>query len=60
MAEILRNGKETPIVKLCKHLVNSSNEKDGQDNISAVLIKVLPPKKLSFRQRMRRLFGVKA
>jgi protein phosphatase len=60
MADILRNGKDMPIVKLCKQLVNCSNEKDGQDNISAVLIKVMPPKKLTFRQRMRRFFGVKS
>ena len=59
MADILRNGKEMSIVKLCKQLVHISNEKDGQDNISAVLIKILPPKPLSFKQRVKRFFTTK-
>ncbi len=56
MKDILHAGQKTPLVKLCKQLVRQSNEKDGQDNISAVLIKILPPKKTSFRQRLRRIF----
>ena len=56
MAEILHNGRQTPLVKLCKQLVRQSNDKDGQDNISAVLIKIMPPKTLSFKQRLRRMF----
>lgn len=60
IGEIVGREKELPIVKLCKHLVRTSNERDGQDNISAVVIKILPAKKLSFGQRMRRLFKRKA
>ncbi len=56
IGEILAKDKDMPIVKLCKHLVRISNERDGQDNISAVVIKILPPKKLSFGQRVRRFF----
>ena len=59
MVNILRDGKNMAIVKLCKQLVRISNEKDGQDNISAVLIKILPPKPLTFKQRMKRLFSSK-
>ncbi len=59
IADILRDGKEMSIVKLCKQLVQISNEKDGQDNISAVLIKILPPKSLSFKQRVKRFFTTK-
>ena len=57
MAEILRSGEQMPIVKLCKLLVRLSNEKDGQDNISAVLIKILPPKPLTMKQRVKRFFS---
>jgi len=56
MADMLRQGSQTPLVKLCKQIVSQANENDGQDNISAVLIKVMPPKKLSFGQRVRRMF----
>ena len=56
MVEILQKGKNLPLVKLCKQLVHISNERDGQDNISAVLIKVLPPKPLTFRQKIKRFF----
>lgn len=56
MGELLAAGKETPIVKLCKQLVRISNENDGQDNISAVLIKIWPAKKLSFRQKLSKMF----
>ncbi len=56
MAEILRTNAQTPIVKLCKQLVRISNDHDGQDNISAVLIKILPAQKLSFTQRVKRFF----
>ena len=55
--DILRAGKEASIVKLCKQLVRAANEKDGQDNISAVLIKILPPKPLTFAQRVQRFFS---
>ncbi len=57
MAKILHEGHHTPIVKLCKQLVRISNENDGQDNISAVLIKILPAQKVSFGQRLKRLFS---
>ncbi len=55
IAEIVQKSKNIPIVKLCKQLVRKSNELDGQDNISAVVIKILAPKKLSFAQRLKRL-----
>ena len=57
MGTLLEAGKHTSIVKLCKHLVRVSNEKDGQDNISAVLIKILPPRKVTLKQRLQRLFS---
>ncbi len=57
IADILRAGTQLPIVKLCKQLVHTSNEHDGQDNISAVLIKILPPKRISLKQRLRQLFS---
>ena len=57
MGSLLAEGKENSIVKLCKHLVRVSNEKDGQDNISAVLIKILPPRKVTLKQRLQRLFS---
>ena len=56
MTALLQEGKQTPLVKLCKQLVSKSNEKDGQDNISAVLIKILPPKTVSLKQRIKRFF----
>jgi len=57
--EIVEKGRNWPIVKLCKQLVRVSNEHDGQDNISAAVIKILPPKKLSFVQKIRRFFSRK-
>ena len=57
IAELLANGKEWAIVKLCKQLVRTANDKDGQDNISAVLIKILPPKPITFKQRMQRFLS---
>lgn len=57
MARLLEGGYQIPIVKLCKQLVKVSNDKDGQDNISTVLIKILPPKKLTFKQRLRSFFA---
>lgn len=57
MSELLKAGCQTPIVKLCKQLVRVSNDNDGQDNISAVLIKILPAKKVTFKQRLKRLFS---
>ena len=59
MSQILQSGKDLSLVKLCKQLVRASNDKDGQDNISAVLIKVLPPKPLSLKQKIKRLFVFK-
>lgn len=56
MARILHTGKDMTIVKLCRSLVRESNDKDGQDNISAVLIKILPPKNITFKQRLKRFF----
>ena len=53
MGDLLRAGRTTPLVKLCKQLVYESNEKDGQDNVSCVLVKILPPQKLSFFQRIK-------
>lgn len=57
MAHILQDGKDLSIVKLCRRLVRESNEKDGQDNISAVLIKILPAKTVTFKQRLKRFFS---
>ena len=56
MAAILRAGKNMPLVKLCKQLVHDSNDKDGQDNISCVLVKILPPQKMTLMQRLKQLF----
>ena len=56
MAAILRAGRQLPLVKLCKQLVHDSNNKDGQDNISCVLVKILPIQKVSFMQRVKNLF----
>ncbi|MBP5430478.1 MAG: serine/threonine-protein phosphatase [Elusimicrobiaceae bacterium] len=53
---LLRAGRHTPLVKLCKQLVHDSNMHDGQDNISCVLLKILPPQKLSWTQRLKRFF----
>jgi len=57
MADLLRAGKDMSIVKLCRHLVKESNNKDGQDNISAVLIKILPAHPVTFKQRLKRFFS---
>ena len=54
---MIRRDKELPIVKLCKHLVRASNEQDGQDNISAVVIKILTPKTLTLKQKMHKIFS---
>ncbi len=56
IAHLLRAGKGIPLVKLCKQLVHKSNEGDGQDNISCVLIKILPEHRLTFKQRIKSLF----
>ncbi len=58
IAKILREGESTPLVKLCKQLVRLSNERDGQDNISTVLIRILPPQKLTLKQRLKKLFSL--
>ena len=57
MAQILQAGKNWPLVKLCKYLVKISNDNDGQDNISTALIKILPPRKISLKQRLKNLFS---
>lgn len=59
MGDILRKGNQLPIVKLCKQLVRVSNDKDGQDNISAVLIKILPAHKPTLKQRLKTFFSRK-
>ena len=59
MGDILRKGNQLPIVKLCKQLVRVPNDKDGQDNISAVLIKILPAHKPTFKQRLKTFFSRK-
>ena len=56
ISDIVQKGKNLPIVKLCKQLVRQSNELDGQDNISAVVIKILAPRKLTFAQKLKHLF----
>lgn len=58
MSEILLEGKKWPLVKLCKYMVKVSNEHDGQDNISTALIKILPPRKLSLKQRLQKLLSI--
>ena len=57
LGQLLKDGQQTPLVKLCKQLVRISNDKDGQDNISAVLIKILPAHKMTFKQRIKRFFS---
>ncbi len=56
IGQIVQKGKNLPIVKLCKQLVRLSNDRDGQDNISAVVIKIMHPHKLSFAQKVRQFF----
>ena len=56
IGDFLRAGKNTPLVKLCKQLVYESNERDGQDNVSCVLIKVLPVQKSNWLQRFKQYF----
>ncbi|MBO7238198.1 MAG: Stp1/IreP family PP2C-type Ser/Thr phosphatase, partial [Elusimicrobiaceae bacterium] len=58
IGDIIRANKTVPIVKLCKQLVRQSNDNDGQDNISAVVIKILTPKKLSLGEKMRHFFSL--
>ncbi len=53
---LLRAGKNMPLVKLCKQLVQESNNKDGQDNISCVLVKILPPQQVTLTQRLKQFF----
>ena len=57
LGQLLKDGQQTPLVKLCKQLVRISNDKDGQDNISAVLIKILPAHQMTFKQRIKRFFS---
>ena len=57
MARILQENKDLPLVKLCKLLVQTSNKNDGQDNITTLLIKILPPHKVPFSQRIKNLFS---
>jgi len=60
IGDIIVQEKDIPIVKLCKHLVRTSNDLDGQDNISAVVIKILAPKPVSLKQKVHKLFSNKA
>lgn len=60
LGDLLAAGTKTPLVKLCKQLVRISNDNDGQDNISAVLIKIWPAKKLTFGQKLKRMFTKRA
>ena len=55
--KILNENPNIPLVKLCKLLVQTSNKKDGQDNITTLLVKILPPKKVPFSQRIKHLFS---
>ena len=57
MAKILAENKDMPLVKLCKLLVQISNNNDGQDNITTLLVKILPPAKVPFFQRIKSLFS---
>lgn len=57
IGDMVFKEKDMPIVKMCKHLVRLSNEQDGQDNISAVVIKILEPKPLSLKQKVRRILS---
>lgn len=57
MEEILRKEEDASLVRTCKQLVMSSCTKDGQDNISAVLIRVLSHKKMTFKQRIKKFFS---
>ena len=56
IGNLLRSGRNLPLVKLCKQLVHKSNDGDGQDNISCVLLKILPKQKLTLKQRIKSLF----
>ena len=56
LASILRAGKNMPLVKLCKQLVQESNLNDGQDNISCVLVKVLPQQQSGIFSRIKGMF----
>lgn len=56
MEKILKQHKDLPLVKLCKLLVQTSNKNDGQDNITTLLVKILPPYKVPLSQRIKRLF----
>ena len=53
---LLRAGKNMPLVKLCKQLVYESNERDGQDNVSCVLVKILSPQKMGWWKRFKQIF----
>ncbi|MBR3632247.1 MAG: Stp1/IreP family PP2C-type Ser/Thr phosphatase [Elusimicrobiaceae bacterium] len=59
IGQIVQKGKNMSIVKLCKQLVRLSNDRDGQDNISAVVIKILAPQKQTFSQKLRNFFSRK-
>lgn len=59
IANLLNKNKDVPLVKLCKLLVQTSNKKDGQDNITILLVKILPPRKVPFSQRIKHLFSGK-
>lgn len=57
IGNMIAQDKEIPVVKLCKHLVRASNESDGQDNISAVVIKIVTPKTLTLKQKVHKIFS---
>jgi protein phosphatase len=57
--QLLNKNKDLPLVKLCKLLVQMSNKNDGQDNITILLVKILPPRKVPFSQRLKHLFSGK-
>lgn len=53
LGEIVSRAEVVPLGKLCKLLVKKANEHDGKDNISAVLIRIMPPAP----EKKKRLFS---
>lgn len=56
ISELLHKWTNLPLIKISRNLVKESNEEDGQDNISTVLIKVMAPKPLSLGKKLKRFF----
>ncbi|WP_424244811.1 protein phosphatase [Elusimicrobium posterum] len=56
----LLKAEKTSIGKLCKAIVKKANENDGKDNISAIVIKVMPePSAMSSRWlKFKKLFSI--